>query len=153
MIYEGSEGSLCGYYKGILICSVPLTPHKTLEYYKSISESVTRDALKGGHSIKTQILLWMQCLTKMLIYKKSDNPTLDDREVKKYTLTAILCLIKFKIIDENSDREGLLICPKYRQLKKKEIRSNSVLYSCHRNNQTSHTKLKRKRRKRGQRYR
>tara|TARA_R110000751_G_scaffold192413_1_gene298018 strand:- start:32 stop:382 length:351 start_codon:yes stop_codon:yes gene_type:complete len=115
ILFEGSDGLLCGYYKNELICSVPLTKHKNIDYYKKISNSVMIDALRGNHSICSQILLWKDAMEKMIIYKKNYLPRCSDRELNKYCLTGLLCLIKFTVIDEDGDSEGLLICEKYRR--------------------------------------
>lgn len=114
MIYEGSEGSICGYYKNELICSVPWTKHKDLEYYTKIANSVTIQALQK-HSIPNQIRLWNDAMEKMLFYKKNCQSRCSDRELNKYCITGMLCLIKFKVINPDSETEGLFITPKYKK--------------------------------------
>ena len=53
MIYNGSEGSICFYYKGLLISSYPLSKFKTLNKYLNQGEELIYKS--KGVPIKTQI--------------------------------------------------------------------------------------------------
>ena len=53
MIYNGSEGSICFYFKGLLISSYPLTKKKTLEGYLNQGEELIYKS--KGIPIKVQI--------------------------------------------------------------------------------------------------
>jgi hypothetical protein len=109
MIYEGSEGSVNGYFKKKLIVSRPLGNGKTLEKYKNESLRVLIEALRGGTELSEIKELSIQTLKNFRYAQLVKQPNSEDRDFVLFTL---LILIKLKVIDEDGDREGLLVMGK-----------------------------------------
>ena len=109
MIYEGEHGSVSAYYKNKLIVSRPLTKKRTLEVYKREADRVIIEGMRLGHSIQF-ILKTNQQFLKLLRYKEKNKKP--DREERDLIFMCMLILIKFKIIEEEGEREGLLVMPR-----------------------------------------
>tara|TARA_R110000737_G_C14326581_1_gene440649 strand:+ start:264 stop:596 length:333 start_codon:yes stop_codon:yes gene_type:complete len=108
MIENGINGSISGFYKGKLIVSRPLGKDRTLESYKNDADLLIREAMELGHTIG-QLIKFNLGFVKIIRYKNyQKEPNQQDKDI---ILNAILTLIRFKIIDEFGDKEGLLLQP------------------------------------------
>ena len=106
MIYEGQEGSVNGYYKNKLIVSRPLGNKRTLENYKKESMRVLIEAMREGNHISQIKLLCLQTLKMFRYHDTKKEPDIEERD---FLLFALLMLIKLGVVEEDGDREGLLI--------------------------------------------
>ncbi len=108
-IYNGSQGSLNLYYKGLLISSFPLSKKKTFETYQYQGEYLIlksmRKNLKVRHIIHT--------LTHFcnMIHKRKLNKQSIRRSDHEMFISCLFGLMKLKIID-NDIENGYLIMPK-----------------------------------------
>tara|TARA_R110000744_G_C18865439_1_gene504531 strand:- start:6 stop:377 length:372 start_codon:yes stop_codon:yes gene_type:complete len=106
MIYEGEYGSINGYFKKKLIVSRPLTKNKSIESYKKESVMVLVQALRDGNNLPNIKKLALLTLKNFRYEETIREPTSEDRDFVLFTL---LILIKLGVVEEDSDREGLLI--------------------------------------------
>ena len=106
MIYQGESGSINFFFKNRLIVSRPLTKEITVEYYENSRDNVIREALEAGWSIQRQIAFHKGFLKTCRYKEMLKDPSNDDLTIM---LITGLILIKFRQIDPEGDREGLLI--------------------------------------------
>jgi len=106
MIYEGSEGSVNGYYKKKKIISRPLGGGRTLEGYKNEAQMVLIQAMRDGNNLQNIKKLCIQTLNNFRYEELIKQPDIEERDFILFTL---LILIKLGVIDEDGDREGLLV--------------------------------------------
>lgn len=109
MICEGVDGSVNGYYKKKLIVSRPLGGKKTLENYKKEALRVLIEAMRDGNNIKKIKQLSKDTLHNFRYNELIKQP---NGEEKDFVLFTLLILIKLGEVDEDGEREGLLVCPK-----------------------------------------
>ena len=109
MIFEGSEGSVNGYFKRKLIVSRPLGNGRTLEKYKNESLRVLIEALRGGTPLSKIKELAYLTLKNLRYQEQIKEPTSEDKD---FILFALLILIKLQVIEEDGDQEGLLVMGK-----------------------------------------
>jgi hypothetical protein len=107
MIYNGSEGSLNLYYKGLLISSYPLTKKKTFENYFYQGEHMIRQS--SGIPIKLQIKTYIHFLNT--IHNRKINKQPIRRSDHIYFLNCLFALMRLKII-EDDEANGYLIMKK-----------------------------------------
>jgi len=107
MIYNGSEGSLNLYYKGLLISSYPLTKKKTFENYFYQGELMIRQS--SGIPIKLQIKTYIHFLNT--IHNRKINKQPIRRSDHIYFLNCLFALMRLKII-EDDEANGYLIMKK-----------------------------------------
>jgi hypothetical protein len=104
MIYNGSNGSICIYYKGLLISSFPLTNKKTLEGYLYQGDYVIMQS-KHIH-IKKQIKVYLHFCNMIYNRKKNNKPIYkSDHEL---FISSIMALLRLKII--NNDEQNGYMC-------------------------------------------
>ena len=115
-IYNGSQGSLNLYYKGLLISSFPLTKKKTFERYQYQGEYVILTSMKENFKIK-QIIFTLTHFCN-IIYKRKLNKHPIRRSDHEYFISCLFGLLKLKIID-NDDLNGYLIMPRKKLTKLK----------------------------------
>jgi len=109
MVKYNNSDSISGYYKGRLIVTRKMNKDKDLEYWKSIANNFLCEGLRKGYSIQSMIEFNTNFI-KMVRYKdRIKKPKEEDWDT---IMIAILILIKLKVIEEDGDREGLLIMPK-----------------------------------------
>lgn len=108
-IYNGSNGSLTLYYKGLLISSFALTKKKTFERYQYQGEYLILESMKENFKIK-QIIYTLTYFCNM-IYNRKINKQPIRRSDHEYFLSCLFALMKLKIID-NDDSNGYLIMPR-----------------------------------------
>tara|TARA_R110000803_G_scaffold124123_1_gene191984 strand:- start:126 stop:494 length:369 start_codon:yes stop_codon:yes gene_type:complete len=116
MIYEGVNGSVNAYFKNRLIVSRPLGKGITLQDYRDRGEGILLSALKDGNKLSTVKELSLKTIKNFRYKKQIKQPNSEERDFVLYT---VLILIKLGVIDEDGDRDGLLV------MGKKKITSNS----------------------------
>jgi len=108
-IYNGCDGSLNLYYKGLLISSFALTKNKTFERYQYQGEYLILKSMKENFKIK-QIIFTLTHFCNM-IYNRKINKKPIRRSDHEYFISCIFGLMKLKIM-ENDSLNGYLIMPK-----------------------------------------
>ena len=119
MIYQGVNGSVNAYFKNKLIVSRPLGGARgrgTLEDYKKESEMILVQALRDGTKLSKIKELSLKTIKNFRYEKQIKEPNSQERD---FVLFTVLILIKLGVMDEDGDREGLLV------MGKKKITSNS----------------------------
>ena len=99
-------GSVSCFYKKKLLTTRPLTEKKTLQHYKNNAQAVIIEGMRLGWDIPKLIKFNRDFIKKWRYEELKRKP---DKEDLDLVLIAILILIKFKIIEEDGDQEGLLI--------------------------------------------
>ena len=106
MVKYINSASISGYYKGRLIVTRKMNKEKDLEYWRSTAHNFLCEGLRKGHSIEFMKRFNINFI-KMVRYKETiKQPKPEDWDT---IMTAIMILIKLKVIEEEGDREGLLI--------------------------------------------
>ena len=108
-IYNGCDGSLNLYYKGLLISSFPLTKNKTFERYRYQGDYLILKSMKENFKIK-QIIYTLTHFCN-IIYKRKLNKQAIRKSDHQYFISCLFGLLKLKII-ENDETNGFLIMPK-----------------------------------------
>lgn len=108
-IYNGCNGSLTLYYKGLLISSFPLTKKKTFDRYLYQGDYLILESMKQNKKIKDIIYTLMYFCN--IIYNKKKNKQAIYRSDHKLFLSSIFALLKLKII-ENDELNGYLLMPR-----------------------------------------
>ena len=109
MIYNGCDGSLNLYYKGLLISSFALTKKKTFEAYKYQGDYLILKSMKEKLIIKQIVFTFTHFCDMIYDRKKNKQPI--RRSDHEYFLSCLFSLMKLKIID-NDENNGYLIMPK-----------------------------------------
>ena len=103
MIFNGSNGSICLYYKGLLISSFALTKEKTLERYLQQGEELIYSS--KGIPIRLQIKTYLHFCNE--IYRRKKNNLSIRRSDHIYFLNCITALLRLRIID-NDELNGFM---------------------------------------------
>ena len=103
MIFNGSEGSICFYFKGLLISSYPLTKKKTLHAYLNQGEELIYKS--KGIPIKVQIKTYLHFCNE--IYSRKKNNLAIRRSDHIYFLNCLTALLRLRIID-NDELNGFM---------------------------------------------
>jgi len=103
MIYNGSNGSVCFYYKGLLISSYPLSKFKTLDKYLYQGEDLIYKS--KGIPIKSQIKMYIHYCNMIYLRKKENKPIY--RQDHIYFLNCLTALLRLRIID-NDEQNGYM---------------------------------------------
>ena len=114
MIYNGCNGSLNLYYKGLIVSSFPLTNRKTFDRYKYQGEYLILKSMKEKIKIK-QIIFTLTHFCN-IIYDRKKNKQPIRRTDHEYFLSCLFGLLKLKIID-NDESNGYLIMNKKKIIK------------------------------------
>ena len=102
-IYNGSNGSICIYYKGLLISSYPLTEKKTLDKYLYQGDALI---LESKHiNIKAQIKVYIHYCNIIYNKKKNKKPIYKSDHI--LFLSSLMALLRLKIID-NDEQNGYM---------------------------------------------
>ena len=104
-VYQGSEGSICLFYKGIMISSYPLTETKTVDRYLYQGDAMIRSS--KGMPIKLQIKTYMYFCNMIHTRKKNNQPIRRSDHVM--FMNSLMALLRLRII-ENDDDNGYLEC-------------------------------------------
>ena len=105
MIYQGTEGSICFYYKGLLITGYPLTNKKNEESYLYQGDHLIMQS--KGIDIKKQIRVYTSFCN--LIHRKKLNKERITRDDHVFFISCLSALLRLRII-EDDDMNGYLIC-------------------------------------------
>ena len=108
-IYNGSDGSLNLYYKGLLISSFALTKKKTFDVYKYQGEHFILTSMK--ENIKVKEIIYTCTYFCNLIYTRKKNKQAIRKSDHELFLGTLFALMKLKII-ENDESNGYLVMPK-----------------------------------------
>ena len=100
MIYQGKQGSVCFYFENKLVGSLPLGK-RTMKDYEKARDTLLREALEDLKLKEVKRTFWRG------IHKFKERLLPEDNE---FICMTILCLIKLRQIDPDSDTEGLLVC-------------------------------------------
>lgn len=103
MIYQGSEGSICLFYKGLLVSSFALTKKKTVERYLQQGEELIYSS--KGIPIRLQIKTYLHFCNE--IYRRKIDNLPIRRSDHIYFLNCITALIRLRIIDNDIEYDGL----------------------------------------------
>lgn len=103
MIFNGSEGSICFYYKGLLISSYPLTKNKTYKAYLNQGEELIYKS--KGIPIRIQIKTYLH-FCNQIYSRKKDNLSIR-RSDHIYFLNCLCALLRLNIID-NDESNGYM---------------------------------------------
>ena len=103
MIYNGSEGSVCFYFKGLLMSSYPLTKKKTLNAYLNQGEELIYKS--KGIPIQVQIKTYLHFCNEIYLRKKNKLPIRRSDHI--YLLNCLTALMRLKIID-NDELNGFM---------------------------------------------
>lgn len=111
MIYNGSQGSICFYYKGLLISSFALTDKKNLDAYLNQGTELIRKS--KGIPIMTQIKTYtLFCNT---IYKRKKEGLPIRRSDHICFLNCLTALLRLRIL-ENDESNGYMCFKKKKSL-------------------------------------
>ncbi len=108
-IYNGCDGSLNLYYKGLLVSSFALTKKKTFERYKYQGDYLILKSLKEKLKIKQIIFTLTHFCNVIYARKKNKQPI--RRSDHEYFISCLFGLLKLKII-ENDELNGYLLMPR-----------------------------------------
>jgi hypothetical protein len=103
MIYNGKEGSICFYYKGLLISSYPLSKKKNLQAYLNQGEELIYKS--KGIPIKKQIHTYTLFCNHIHSRKKNNQPIY--RQDHIFFLNCLTALMRLKII-HNDELNGYM---------------------------------------------
>ena len=104
MLFYGSHGTLCLYYKGELISSYPISSKKTFQRYYNQGEELI---YQSKHvPIKTQIKVYLQFCNMM--YSRKKNKLAIRRSDHIHFLNCLMALLRLRII-ENCELNGYMI--------------------------------------------
>jgi len=106
-IYCGSNGTLCLYFKGVLISSFPLTEKKTFQAYLNQGEELIYKS--KGIPIKIQIKTYLHFCN--IIYRRKNNNQSIYKSDHINFLNCLTALLRLKII-ENDELNGFMCFPK-----------------------------------------
>ena len=104
-IFQGTHGSICLFYKGLLISSYPLTAVNTVDRYIYQGDGMIRSS--KGIPIMMQIKTYLQLCNMIHARKKEGKPI--RRSDHLMFLNALMALMRLKII-ENDDDNGYMEC-------------------------------------------
>ena len=107
MIKEGSRGSMCFYYKGLLITGYALTPKRTKDKYIYQGEHMIKQS--RGVPIMKQIESYTEFCN--IIYQRKLNKQRISRQNHIYFISCLCALLRLKII-EDDDMNGYYCFPK-----------------------------------------
>jgi len=115
-IYNGSQGTICLYFKGKLISSFPLTKKKTVDKYFNQGEEIIYQS--KGIPIKTQIKTYLHFCNLVYLRKINNQPIRRTDHI--YFLNSLMALLRLKIIDndiEDGELNGFMVFPKKKKKK------------------------------------
>ena len=108
MVIQGKNGSVVFYFENNIVGSLPLGNHSMKDYEKH-RDKLLREALQDMKLKEVKKLMWRG------LHKMKDSGFKGDND---FICTTILCLIKFKQIDPDGDREGILVAPRRKPRKR-----------------------------------
>ena len=103
MLFYGDQGTLCIYYKGLLISSYPLTTQKTIEAYLHQGEELIYKS--KDIPIKLQIKMYLQFCNVIHNRKKNKQAIFKSDHIN--FLNCLTALLRLRII-ENDESNGYM---------------------------------------------
>jgi hypothetical protein len=97
MIFYGKKGTLCLYYKGLLISSFPLTNKKNYEAYQYQGDHLIKQS--KGIPILMQIKTYLHFCNMIYNRKKRKEPIRRSDHI--YFLSCLFALLRLKIINDD----------------------------------------------------
>ena len=107
MIREGTEGSLCIYYKGDLISGFPLSKKRKLDHYLNQGEYLIKKS--KGMNILTQIETYIHFCN--VIHKRKIERRTIRRTDHQLFISCLFALIRLRVI-EDDDMNGYYCFPR-----------------------------------------
>lgn len=113
VVKVGSQGSICLYYKGLLISSFPLTKKKDKNFYFNIGEILIKQSknIPIDQRIKFSLKFMNQIHHRKINHKpiyKSDH---------ELFCASLFAMLRLRIID-NDEQNGYMIFPKKKLTKR-----------------------------------
>lgn len=102
-VYYGSQGTICFYYKGLLISSFPLTKVKNEAFYLELGERLIRTS--KGIPIMERIKYSLKYINN-IHSRKTKNLPIYKSDHQLFT-TSLMAMMRLKIID-NDDENGFM---------------------------------------------
>ncbi len=111
MVIQGKNGGVVFYFENNIVGSLPLGNHSMKDYEKQ-RDKLIREALGDRKLKEIKRIMWRG------LHKMKDTGFNGDND---FICMTILCLIKFKQIDPDGDREGILVVPRRKHRKRKRV--------------------------------
>jgi hypothetical protein len=102
-VFNGSQGSICLYYKGLLVSSFPLSKQHTMERYQYQGDYIIRHS--KGIPIKNQINAYLHYCN--MIHERKLNKQGIRRNDHIYFLNCLMALLRLRVI-ENDELNGFM---------------------------------------------
>lgn len=103
-IYYGSQGTICFYYKGLLISSFPLTKVKSEAFYLELGERLIRSS--KGIPITERIKYSLTFMNN--IHSRKINNLSIYKSDHQLFITSLMAMMRLNIID-NDDENGFMV--------------------------------------------
>ena len=107
MIIQGSKGSICFYYKGLLICGWALSEKKTLAQYLYQGEYIIKKS--KGVPIMTQVKSY-RIFCNMIHRRKLNKQPIRKSDLELF-VSSLMALLRLRIID-NDESNGYYEFPR-----------------------------------------
>ena len=107
MIKEGSRGSMCFYYKGLLICGWPLSKKKTVAQYLYQGEYIIKKS--KCVPIMTQVKSY-RMFCNMIHRRKLNKQPIRKSDLELF-VSSLMALLRLRIID-NDESNGYYEFPR-----------------------------------------
>ena len=111
MLYYGNQGTLCFYYKGLLISSFSLSKREPFERYMNQGEAIIKAS--KGIPIKTQLTAYTHFCNMIYNRKKNNQPIRRSDHI--HFLNCITALLRLRII-ENDELNGYMVFKKKKKI-------------------------------------
>jgi len=113
VVKVGSQGSICLYYKGLLISSFPLTKKKDKQFYFDIGEKLIKES--KNIPIDQRIRFSLKFINQIHSRKIYNKPIYkSDHEL---FCASLLAMMRLRIVDNDSEN-GYMIFPKKKSSKR-----------------------------------
>jgi len=111
MVIQGKNGSVVFYFENKIVGSLPLGNHTMEDYYKQ-RDKLLREALEDRKLKQIKQIMWRG------LHAMKDTDCDRDND---FICMTILCLMKFRQIDPDGDREGILVVPRRKPRKVRRV--------------------------------
>ena len=99
VVIQGKNGGVVFYFENRIVGSLPLGNHSMKDYYKQ-RDNLIREALEDRKLKEVKKIMWRG------LHKMKDTGLREDND---FICMTILCLMKFRQIDPDGEREGILV--------------------------------------------
>ena len=107
VVKVGSQGSICLYYKGLLISSFPLTKKKDKQFYFDIGEKLIKES--KNIPIDQRIRFSLRFMNQ-IHFKKLKNKAIYKSDHELFC-SSMFAMMRLRIVD-NDNLNGYMIFPK-----------------------------------------